>query len=148
MSQIPDYAGVSMRQPFAEGTNLETQPEPSARIVTVLVVDDNAHMREFAAEVLAESGYAVLTAAICGYALRLIGQQPIDILFTDIVMPGMNGFALAHQAKLIRPSLQVLYATGYARNVDDRGTRALGPMLAKPYHADQLLDAISRLVTV
>jgi CheY-like chemotaxis protein len=133
--RLPDGAEV------AEQTGLLARPP-----CTILVVDDDPNMREFATEILGERSYAVLTAAICGYALRLISKQPIDILFTDIIMPGMSGFELAQQAKLIRPSLRVLYATGYVRAGEGHDTRTLGPMLGKPYRADQLLSAIDSLL--
>jgi CheY-like chemotaxis protein len=120
--------------------------QPARRPYTILVVDDDPDQREIAVEILATEGYAVLTASICSYALRLIGKQPIDLLFTDIILPGMSGFELAQQARLVRPSLRVLYATGYARAGQGSGTATFGPTLGKPYRPDELLAAIRSLL--
>lgn len=116
--------------------------KPARRTYTILVVDDDPEVREIAVDILTDHGYAVLTASICGYALRLIGNQPIDLLFTDIIMPGMSGVELAQQAKLIRPSLRVLYASGYANARRERSTMTLG----KPYNAHELLAAVRSLL--
>jgi CheY-like chemotaxis protein len=116
--------------------------KPAPRTYTILVVDDDPEVREIAVDILTEHGYAVLTASICGYALRLIGNQPVDLLFTDIIMPGMSGVELAQQAKVIRPSLRVLYASGYANAGKERSTLTLG----KPYQADDLLAAVRSLL--
>ena len=63
--------------------------------------------------VLTAAGYRVLTAADGNEAIRIILAEPVDLLFTDIIMPGMNGYELACAAKSIRPELRVLYTSGF-----------------------------------
>ena len=85
---------------------------------TILVVEDNDGVREYAVEVLEQLGYRVLAASDAKEALRLLSDgKHVDLLFTDIVLPGaITGRVLADQAKDIRPDLRVLYTTGYTRN--------------------------------
>jgi CheY-like chemotaxis protein len=114
----------------------------------ILVVEDDADVREFAVQVLRDDGYQVLEAVSGGVALVLLEQDlPIDVLFTDIVMPGEpDGVGLAEQAKALRPDLPVLYATGFAgaSRLDDHTIH--GVVLNKPYGSKQLLLAIERLL--
>jgi CheY-like chemotaxis protein len=84
---------------------------------TVLVVEDEPGVREHSAELLRELGYNVIEAEDAQDALRKIERTPtIDLLFTDIGLPGMNGRQLVEEALRRRPQLKVLYTTGYARN--------------------------------
>src|SRR5215813_5796130 len=82
----------------------------------VLVVEDDDDVREFAVRVLRDNGFRVLEAVNAGVALILLEQEiPIEVLFTDIVMPGEpDGIGLADRAKALRPDLRVLYTTGFA----------------------------------
>jgi signal transduction histidine kinase len=88
-------------------------------VETVLVVEDDADVRSYTVEVLTELGYRVLEASDGPAALRLLdrGEVEVDLLFTDVVLPGgLNGEQLALQARARRPQLKVLFTTGYARN--------------------------------
>jgi CheY-like chemotaxis protein len=132
---------------LALGNNAMSQAPP-----TILIADDQDDVREFATTVLAQAGYAVCQAADGTVALALIrdGEPSIDLLFTDIVMPGLSGFRLANKAKQLRPSLKVLYTTGYC----DLGAIALadildehGKILRKPYRPAQLLAEVQLALT-
>jgi PAS domain S-box-containing protein len=85
---------------------------------TILIVEDDNDVRAYLAEVLRGAGYRVLTAASAEPALKFVTEPNtrIDLLLTDIVMPGRNGRQLAEEAQRIRPGLPVLYMTGYSRN--------------------------------
>ena len=85
---------------------------------TILVVEDDEGVRSYLAEILGELGYDVLTAEDGNAALAMIEQSDrrIDLLLTDVVLPGMNGRQLAELANGHRPALRVLYMTGYSRN--------------------------------
>ena len=109
---------------------------------TVLVVEDNDGVREYAVEVLEQLGYRVLAASDAKEALRLLSDgKHVDLLFTDIVLPGaITGRVLADQAKDMRPDLRVLYTTGYTRNAIVHQGR-LDPdvhLLNKPYTQQSL----------
>jgi signal transduction histidine kinase len=108
----------------------------------ILVVEDEDTLRAFTAEALSELGYHVLAARDGPEALRLLeGTQKVDLLFTDIVMPGgMNGRQLAEAALLRRPALKVLFTTGYTRNAIIHHGR-LDPgvqMIGKPFSVNAL----------
>lgn len=84
---------------------------------TILVVEDDEALRLYTVETLIDLGYNVLAAANGHAALEIIGRTgKIDLLFTDIVMPGMNGKQLADEALKQRPTLKVLFTTGYTAN--------------------------------
>ena len=113
---------------------------------TVLVVEDNDGVREYAVEVLEQLGYRVLAASDAKEALRLLSDgKHVDLLFTDIVLPGaITGRVLADQAKDIRPDLRVLYTTGYTRNAIVHQGR-LDPdvhLLNKPYTQQSLAHKV------
>lgn len=108
---------------------------------TVLVVEDEESVRRSSVEALTELGYRVLEASGGEVALKLIDTHPeIALVFADVVMPGMNGRKLADEVRRRRPSLKVLFTTGYTRNavvhngVLDAGVELLG----KPFTLDEL----------
>ena len=107
----------------------------------VLVVEDEPAVRQFSADALTELGYRVLEADGAPAALRLLDAHPeIALIFTDIVMPEVNGAKLAEEARRRRPDLRVLFTTGYTRNavvhngVLDPGVELIG----KPFTIEEL----------
>jgi len=83
----------------------------------ILVVEDDERVRKVSVESLRELGYTVIHASSGAEALQILEQEPrIDLLFTDIVMPGMTGRVLADTASERLVGLKVLYTTGYTRN--------------------------------
>ncbi|WP_235399109.1 CHASE3 domain-containing protein [Sphingomonas sp. SRS2] len=108
---------------------------------TVLVVEDEQRVRHFSVDALRELGYVVISAANGSDALKALGEQPsITMMFTDIVMPEMNGRKLADAALKIRPDVKVLFTTGYTRNaVVHNGMLDAGvAFLPKPFSVTQL----------
>ena len=111
----------------------------------ILVVDDLDDVRETTVAVLTSAGYEVVAAAGGDEALSLLTQDPSpDLLLTDIVLGrSMNGFELAQRAIQLQPRLKVLYATGYAWNLDEIHAAIPGSrMLRKPYRAHELLREV------
>ncbi|TXN79407.1 response regulator [Methylobacterium sp. WL8] len=111
----------------------------------VLVVEDEEALRLLSVEALRELGYSVRHAESGTAALRILDAQPdVALLFTDIVMPDMNGRQLAEEAMRRRPELRVLYTTGFTRNavvhngVLDPGTH----FLPKPFTLEQLASKV------
>jgi CheY-like chemotaxis protein len=107
----------------------------------VMVVEDEERVRNYSVEALRELGYTVVQADSGAAALRLIeAGQDVTLLFTDVVMPEMNGRELADRAVEKLPKLKVLYTTGYTRNaVVHNGTLDPGTnFLPKPFGIDQL----------
>jgi CheY-like chemotaxis protein len=122
---------------------------PTARAdETILVVEDEPEVRRITVETLRELGYTVIEAEGGDEALTLLDQHgDIALLFTDIVMPGMNGRRLASLARQRRAELPILYATGYApddmagaSNDDDIQT------LRKPFDAADLARAVRQML--
>ena len=115
-----------------------TAPEApvAAHCQTILLVEDEQLVRALSAEALGGLGYRVLQAADGAMALTLLQDDAaIDLLLTDIAMPGMNGRQLAAAARQLRPGLKVLFVTGYAHDASGEGGLA-GPgmaLLGKPF---------------
>jgi two-component system cell cycle sensor histidine kinase/response regulator CckA len=109
---------------------------------TVLLVEDEDLVRQLTREILRRNGYRVLEACDGVAALTLLREHggPIDLLLTDVVMPGMSGPALAQRLIRQHPSLRVLYMSGYAEEAIERqgSLPAGGDLLEKPFTADKL----------
>ena len=118
----------------------------SGRDRTILLVEDDAGVRAVTAAMLKELQFTVIEADNGSHALDIVDSQPgIDLLFTDIVMPGMNGFELGRRARERRPQLPVLYATGYSATYT--ATEKGADVLAKPYREADLLTKLRVLLT-
>jgi len=107
----------------------------------VLVVEDEDRVRHLSVDALRDLGYTVVQASDAAQALAVLEMQPrVDLLFTDIVMPDMNGRRLADEAVQRRPELKVLYTTGYTRNaiVHNGMLDADVAFLPKPFTFEQL----------
>jgi CheY-like chemotaxis protein len=113
----------------------------------VLVVDDDEDVRDLAVTIISELDLPVVGAANGQDALSLLLQHPdIDLLVTDICMPGMNGFDLAAQARELRPDLKIMYTSGFTRERRESRSRIEAPLLAKPYRASQLEAEVRKLL--
>ncbi len=126
------------------------EPQPSIAVAAVprgyadelvLVVEDEKAVRQLSVDMLAELGYRVLEADGAANALRLLdAHSDVSLLFTDVVMPEVNGRRLADEACKRRPGLKVLFTTGYPRNavvhhgVLDTGVQLIG----KPFTIEEL----------
>ena len=111
---------------------------------TVLLVEDNPEVASVSTALLEQLGYTVRKVADADAALREIERDGIDLVFSDIIMPGkMDGLGLARRLKEIRPEVPILLATGYS----DAAVNVRGhfPILRKPYEIHQLSDAIAKL---
>ena len=113
----------------------------------VLVVEDEPAVLEVAVESLTELGYKTLTANNAAAALECLrGRDRIDILFSDVVMPGgMNGVQLSAEARRVRPGLRVLLTSGYIGGVGEGELPHDVPLLSKPYQREDLANKL-RLV--
>src|SRR5664280_717345 len=119
---------------------------------TIMVVEDDPFVRSFVVKRLESLGYAVVTAVDGNDALRKLRTGiHIDILFTDIVMPGgINGWELADQAKQVQPGLPVLLTSGYALEtlVQQRRLQPGAMVLSKPYRRDALARRLREILLV
>ncbi|WP_240325569.1 PAS domain-containing protein [Sphingomonas mesophila] len=117
-----------------------------ARTAAVLLVDDEPLVRDGAAEMLADGGFAVASAASGGEALKMLADGvAAEILVTDYAMPGMTGIELAQQARALRPGLKVLLISGYPAEAEADDQLKTIPRLDKPFRQDELLRALAEL---
>ena len=113
--------------------------------LAVLLVEDNANVRQFACTMLRELGATVTPAASVADANMLLAGATFDLVFSDIVMPGDSGLDLARRLRVERPDQPVLLATGYSREVAN-GEAAGFAIVQKPYGAESLANAIGQLL--
>jgi signal transduction histidine kinase/CheY-like chemotaxis protein len=127
----------------------ETAPPRALPGEAVLVVEDDARVRQISVDALGELGYAVLQAPGPREGLAMLADgRRIDLLFTDVVMPDMNGRQLADRARAARPELKVLYTTGYTRDaIVHDGMLDTGVIfLPKPFTVDQLAHKVREVL--
>jgi two-component system, cell cycle sensor histidine kinase and response regulator CckA len=128
----------------------DTAQRRSPGTETLLVVEDEEMVREVARRALCGAGYTVLTAASGDEALQIFAEHEgeIRLLLTDVVMPRMNGKALAEELLKTHPELEVLYMSGYADDVIvhhgvlDAGTNFIG----KPFMGDDLVRKVREVL--
>jgi PAS domain S-box-containing protein len=120
-------------------------PLARGRGETVLVVEDNTALRRVVVRQLGELGYRVLAAENATAGLRLLEQQSIDLLLTDIVMPGgINGRELAQRARQRWPGIRVVFTSGFSEawlSGDAGRLSSRAPLLSKPYRKEELASA-------
>jgi CheY-like chemotaxis protein len=152
---VPDAGSVfTVHLPRFDGT---VRPDPTAErssapvggTETILVAEDETAVRTFVERVLTAAGYHVMTATQGPEALTLAEVMPdLDLLVTDVVMPGMSGVELASHLVAIRPGLPVIYASGYSEEALLLG--AVGedrvPYLPKPFTAESLLRLVREVL--
>jgi len=113
-----------------------------------MIVEDNQPLRELAVRYLKELGYQVSEASDSARALSLLqAGAPVDLLFTDVSMPGLDGYALAAAAKKLRPALKVLLTSGFTNLAAAGGDepRVLD-LLSKPYRKEELALRVRTLL--
>ncbi len=158
-SEVGQGTTVKIYLPRAHGQ--EVSAVPAARPVdtthlpraapeeTVLVVEDNDAVREYACNLVTELGYRVLEASNAAGALEILKSGArVDLLFTDVVMPGASGRELANEALALRKDLAVLFTTGYSRNAIVHHGRldADVHLLSKPYTQQRLALKLRELL--
>ncbi len=158
-SELGHGTSFKIYLPVAEATDPvqpDTTPaeplsgEEDSGSATLMVVEDNAMVRELTVDILSHSGYTVLAAAsgaACLQQLRSL-DQPLDLLLTDVVMPVMNGKVLYQEAVRLCPGLRVLYMSGYTENViGARGVLDAGiHFIHKPFTPKTLLAKVREVL--
>ena len=118
---------------------------------TVLVVEDSHPLRAVAVRILTQQGYTVLEATNGDHGLRIATQhlpQPIDLLFTDMVMPLLGGAELAQQIRDVYPEIQVIYTSGYLEETADKRLikEQAGVFIQKPYGPQELCRVVREVL--
>src|SRR5262249_54766933 len=117
---------------------------------TILVVEDQRLLRELIGQALESYGYATILAESAESALPVLDDksQHLDLMLTDIVMPGMNGVELGTRATALRPALRILYMSGYAPEPKHRElfSRDGAAFIQKPFAPDELVGKLRALL--
>jgi DNA-binding response OmpR family regulator len=108
----------------------------------ILIADDDPELRQVLVDTLADEDQKVFAAADGFEAIRILIDYHIDLLIAEVKMPGIDGFELARQAKVMRPLLHVIYISGYNFNKEKGAGRILGPILHKPIRSDDLRSRV------
>jgi DNA-binding response OmpR family regulator len=146
---LPNVPIIHRPDRITGGTQLERPPLAERK--RLLVVDDELPVLRLVARILATDNYDVSTAESGDAAMRLIQNPalgPVDLLVTDLQMPGMNGRELATQVRKLHPQVRVLYVTGFADTLF-KGVQELGAgesFIEKPFGAEGLLEATRLLM--
>lgn len=142
---------IKMYLPPATGTLLSAEPASTGTVVggheTILVVEDDMLVRNYVLTQLHSLGYVTLDAGNATEALAIVhAGHPFDLLFTDVIMPGLNGRQLANEMLKIRPTLKVLFTSGYTENaIIHHGRLDEGVLLlAKPYRKSDMAIMIRK----
>jgi signal transduction histidine kinase/ActR/RegA family two-component response regulator len=125
----------------------QARPRASAdRAGTVIVVDDEPHLREVTRRILEHAGHRVADFGSGSEAIAHLREHPADILLTDLGLPGMSGWEIAVAAHEVRPTTQILMATGWGDHVsaEEAQQRGVVAVLSKPLEQATLLEAISQ----
>ena len=137
---------VTILLPCSEGSIIagrddgpEVLDQPPAEI---LVVEDNEEVGQFAETLLTELGHSVTLATSGEEALDLTRKRKFDVVFSDVVMPGMGGLRLAEQLEEEKPELPVILATGYSQEIAQSGSGGR-PIILKPYRLATLSQALA-----
>jgi CheY-like chemotaxis protein len=149
-SVLGQGASVRIYLPLAQAGAAEIAPQPDVRTSRhrpgrrVLLVEDDASVGEMVEAMLTELGHEVVRAAAAAPALEILRRrQPIDLMITDLIMPGgTNGVELAQLAVELRPGLPVVLTSGYTGETLGAATQAPWPLLTKPYLAETLAAVI------
>jgi PAS domain S-box-containing protein len=143
-SEVGQGTTVKLYLPRAQQTAVELKPvaieTPRGHGETVLVVEDDATVRSVISDALQDLGYNVLTASDARFAIPLLqSKETIELLISDVILPHVNGGKLAEIARIARPTLKVLFVSGYAEDAIVRGDFDVGmDMLTKPFALDTL----------
>lgn len=153
IESAPDQgASFGVWLPWVDGRPAEEDSSSPVRLdlrgtESILLVEDHDSVADVARAALAAQGYTVHLARHPDQALAVAGSSiPVDLLFTDIVMPGMDGVTLAERITELRPGIRVLYTTGNSARATERLRRAASGarLLEKPYTVQRLLQRVRR----
>ncbi|PMV21101.1 MULTISPECIES: GAF domain-containing protein [unclassified Pseudomonas] len=141
---LPEVAPPAM--PLAQRPE-ELAPVHTATPRHILIVEDNLEVGRFANQILQDLGYRTTWATDAEQALALAGADALgfDGVFSDVVMPGMTGVAMAKVLRQRRPDLPVVLTSGYSEELADSGYEGF-EFLAKPYSADQVARALAKAI--
>jgi CheY-like chemotaxis protein len=150
---------VRLILPFAALTDISVPPQDatdrtptvpvaqSHKSSSILVIDDDNHVRKFVAESLRSLGYRVSDAANGHAGLQILDEGRFDLLVVDFAMPGMNGAEVARTAQATQPDLKVLMISGYANSTAIDAAPGVMRLLRKPFDLGELGNAVGEILS-
>jgi hypothetical protein len=154
-SEIGIGTTVKIHLPASSATpgQVETldKERPAGNGEVILVVEDEADVRRMAERILTKGGYSVISTGDGTEAIEICGQpdRQIDLLLTDVIMPGLLGTELVERIEVIRPALGVIFMSGYSHEVlapDTLAEQKHATFIEKPFNAGELLQAVRNLL--
>jgi CheY-like chemotaxis protein len=147
-TMVKIYLPRMLHQGGEQATDIETVYGPGGE--TILVVEDDPAVLEYVTEVLKDLNYQVLRAPEGASAVKILesGADAIDLLLTDVIMPGISGRVVADQARRLKPGIKVLFMTGYSQNAIVHHGR-LDPgvnLIQKPVTPPELANRVRSLL--
>lgn len=153
------YVGTRLSLYFPRDTSAEIPAQDSTEAPpelvlnlrgseTILVVDDETALREFTSTLLTTYGYTVFSAENGERALEILKDEHIDLLFSDVIMPGMNGYQLASTTQELYPEIKIQLASGFTdkHHIDVADTTLHQNLLYKPFKSVDLLTRLRELL--
>jgi CheY-like chemotaxis protein len=134
----------------SDGSEAMERPARGEGAETIALVEDEEGVRNLASRILSERGYTVIAAGDGPSAMEMLSRFPdrIDLLLTDVVMPGMNGRDLADRIGIMRPGIRILFMSGYSQEaVQSHGVLARGStFIEKPFSPDGLVRRVREIL--
>jgi DNA-binding NtrC family response regulator len=142
---LPEVDGAVVMEGTQLAADRSQQPE-NGRGLRVLLVEDNVDVGQFSTELLQDLGYQMVWAADANEALRILEDEAacFDVVFSDVIMPGMNGVDLGHEIKRLYPGLPVILTSGYSHVLAEEGRHGF-ELLQKPYAAEEVSRVLQRV---
>ncbi|MCK6550238.1 response regulator [Myxococcota bacterium] len=151
-------AGETLEDDFSprEISNLTPLPQqilvtaPRPEVARILVIDDDSAVRDVLADILRTAAHHVVAAASGAEGLELFRAEPFDLVFTDLGMPGMNGWEVAQGIKALSPKTPVGLITGWGSSLDDAKIKDRGVdlIVSKPFRYNQVLELVTEAMAL
>ncbi|MBI4854728.1 MAG: PAS domain S-box protein [Acidobacteria bacterium] len=149
-SEIGKGTSFYVRLPLAKAEILEVpttrpiaEPMPEAQM---LIVDDEDSVREVLADMLDIFGHSVVQCASAQAGLQALKEEKFDIIFTDLAMPDMDGWALAEQVRQKWPTTKIILMTGYGADTSPENQAKVDAIISKPFDIEQLQETLTNLL--
>jgi CheY-like chemotaxis protein len=132
-----------------ENKKIENKGKPAQTAFNILIVDDEVALTELNAEVLRSEGHNIKTAFNANEALELVNENDFDVIISDVVMPGLNGFELADKVKARHPEIKIIMVSGYNDQFDseEKSSHSYDVQLEKPVSRAQLIESINSVLS-
>lgn len=149
---VPDPPDLSAEDPWLDEVKTPPPPRivPNRKTARILVIDDDVAVRDVLSDILRAGNHIVSAAGSGEEAMKLFSSAEFDVVFTDLGMPGMNGWEVARAIKAQRPGTPVGLITGWGSNLDEADVAKHGVDLVvpKPFRFEQVLEVVNVAISL